>query len=249
MKASLTALALLLHATYAAAGAQGGWPEDARNLPLGRPPWILVVPAARADDGTIRLWDRQDEWLRSWVVPKATPDGIRTVAITGDSEDQKLVHGEQLDQMRVDSLRLLARKYSAEAVAVVVRNTTKDVAVAAWRSGAHATWEEASPSAPEDPRANALAVMDTLFSKEAAEAGASHDAATEEPTTRVIAERMSEDGYRMEYRLESPPESLAALQSSSSLRVTGSGEGTVDVLVLDGRDIADILADIGLGSH
>lgn len=247
MKDRLAALALLLHATTAAAVPQGAWPDDARSLPLGRPSWILVVPASRTDDGTIRLWDRQDEWLRSWVVPKATPDGIRTVAITGDSEDQKLIRGEQLDNMRVDSLRLLARKYSAEAVAVVVRDSGDDVAVAAWRVGTHATWDEASAGEAGDSRGTALAVMDTLFSK----AAASVDSAESAPLSavRVIAQRMSADGVRMEYRLECPQESLAALQGASSLQITRSGDGTVDVLVVDGREIGDILAEAGLGSN
>jgi hypothetical protein len=245
MIARLAALALLLYATTAAAVPQGAWPDDARNLPLGRPSWILVVPASRADDGAIRLWDRQDEWLRSWVVPKATPEGIRTVAITGDSEDQKLVHGEQLDNMRVDSLRLLARKYSADAVAVVVRDSSDDVAVAAWRVGAHATWEEASPGEAGNSRATALAVMDTLFSKAAAPA--EPEDGTSSPAVRVIAERMSADGIRMEYRIECPPEALSTLQGSSSLQVTRAEDGTVEVLVLDGREIGDILNEIGLG--
>ncbi len=247
MKARLASLALVLHATTAAAIPQGAWPDDARNLPLGRPSWILVVPASRADDGTIRLWDRQDEWLRSWVVPKATPDGIRTVAITGDSEDQKLIRGEQLDNMRVESLHLLARKYSADAVAVVVRDSGEDVAVAAWRAGAHATWDEASPGEGGDSRGTALAVMDTLFSKTAAPAETA--ASTPTAAVRVIAERMSADGVRMEYRIECPQDSLAALQGTSSLQITRSGDGTVDVLVLDGREIGDILAEIGLGSN
>lgn len=247
MKARLAALALLLHATTAAAVPQGAWPDDARNLPLGRPSWILVVPASRADDGTIRLWDRQDEWLRSWVVPKATPDGIRTVAITGDSEDQKLIRGEQLDNMRVDSLRLLAHKYSAEAVAVVVRDSGEDVAVAAWRAGAHATWDEASVGEARDSRGTALAVMDALFSKAAASAEPAEGATPS--AVRVVAQRMSADGIRMEYRLECPQESLAALQGTSSLQITRSGDGTVDVLVLDGREIGEILAEAGLGSN
>jgi hypothetical protein len=248
MKPRLAALALLLHATTAAAAPQGAWPDDARNLPLGRPSWILVVPASRADDGTIRLWDRQDEWLRSWIVPKATPDGIRTVAITGDSEDQKLVRGEQLDNMRVDSLRLLARKYSADAVAVVVRDSGEDVAVAAWRVGAHATWDEASSGEAGDSRGTALAVMDTLFSKANAPTGRT-DSPASATTVRVVAERMSADGVRMEYRLECSQENLGALQGSSSLQITRSGDGTVDVLVLDGREIGDILTEAGLSTN
>jgi hypothetical protein len=250
MKARIAALALLLHATTAAAVPQGAWPDDARNLPLGRPAWILVVPASRADDGSIRLWDRQDEWLRSWVVPKATPEGIRTVAITGDSEDQKLVHGEQLDDMRIDSLRLLARKYSADAVAVVVRDSAEDVAVAAWRVGAHATWEEAVPGESGMSRDAALSVIDALFSDVETKPPEPTEQAEESAYAsgvKVVAERISEDGIRMEYRIECPPEKLADIQASSSLEVTRSGDGTVDVLVLDGREISDILKEIGLG--
>lgn len=238
----LAAFALLLQASTAAALPQGAWPDEARNLPLGRPAWVLVVPASRADDGTIRLWDRQDEWLRSWVVPKATPQGIRTVAISGDSEDQKLVHGEQLDNMRVDSLRLLARKYSAEAVAVVVRDSAEAVAVAAWRVGTHATWEAAGQTDGQDARGAALAVMDSLFSKAAQSETATSSIG---PAVRVVAERLSTDGVRMEYRIECPPDRISLLEGSSSLQITRSGDGTVDVLVLDGRDITDILSEVG----
>jgi Uncharacterized protein conserved in bacteria (DUF2066). len=238
------ALAFLLQSSSVFALPQGNWPEEARNLPLGRPSWILVIPASRSEDGTIRLWDKQDEWLKSWIVPKKTPDGIRTVAITGDSEDQKLIHGEQLDNMRVDSLRVLARKYSAEAVAVVVRDSADDVAVAAWRSGSHATWDEAGPDVSEDPRGSALAVIDSLFSTVVT----SPSDTDQEPRAgvRVLAERMSADGYRMEYRLESSPEAIPMLQSATSLQVTNILDDVVDVLVLDGRDISDILRDLGL---
>lgn len=251
MKATLLAALLALQASNALALPQGAWPEEARSLPLGRPGWILVVPATRAADGSIRLWDRQDEWLRSWVVPKATPSGIRTVAISGDSEDQKLIHGEQLDNMRVDSLRILARKYGAEAVAVAVRDDEEEVAVAAWRAGAHATWEEAvSEAGSENPRTNALTVIDALFGEKAANHQAEvglPDAG--HPQVRVVAERLSADGLRMEYRVEIGADQVEALRSSSSVEITRFGEGTADVLVVDGRAIADIISEVGLPAY
>lgn len=245
MKPSLLAAAIALHAAHALAMPQGAWPEEARALPLGRPGWILVVPATRASDGSIRLWDRQDDWLRSWIVPRPTPSGIRTVAISGDTEDQKLIHGSQLDNMRVDSLRLLARKYGADAVAVAVRDTSEAVAVAAWRSGRHATWDHAVPTAASaEPRSGALAAMDDLFSKaysKEKEVLAGSDAST---PIRVVAERLSSDGVRMEYRLQVDDDQIEALNSSTSLEVTRIGAGTADVLVVDGREIAEIVAEI-----
>jgi len=244
MKAITTAILLILSSVPALAKPEGAWPEEARSLPLGRPAWVLVVPATRDPDGSIRLWDRQDQWLRSWIVPKATPGGIRTVAISGDSEDQKLIQGEQLDNMRVDSLKVLARKYSAEAVAVVVRDSREEVAVAAWREGAHATWNEAmSEAGAPEPRREALAVMDELFA-DASDAGQVSPRAAD--TARVVAERLSYDGVRMEYRLEIDSSLADMLRSSASLEVTRIGEGTADVLVMDGRDIADILLELGI---
>lgn len=251
MKATLLAALLAFHASHALALPQGAWPDEARSLPLGRPGWILVVPATRTADGSIRLWDRQDDWLRSWVVPRPTPSGIRTVAISGDSEDQKLIHGEQLDNMRVDSLRILARKYGAEAVAVVVRDAEEEVAVAAWRSGAHATWDEAvSEAGSENPRTNALTVIDALFGEKTAPRRAG-DAVpyAGHPQVRVVAERLSADGVRMEYRVEIGADQVEALRSSSSVEITRFGDGTADVLVVDGRAITDIISEAGFPTY
>lgn len=248
MKSLLITAAIALQASCALALPQGAWPNEARDLPLGRPGWILVVPATRTENGSIRLWDRQDDWLRSWVVPRPTPSGIRTVAISGDSEDQKLIHGEQLDNMRVDSLRVLARKYGAEAVAVVVRDAAEEVAVAAWRAGGHATWTEAvSDSGSSDPRVSALAAIDGLFDNQTATPRGSEPAAESGGmSVRVVAERISGDGVRMEYRLQIGEDQIETLKLSSSLEVFRFGDGTADVVVLDGRGIADIIAEAGL---
>jgi hypothetical protein len=207
---------------------------------------VLVVPATRSDDGSIKLWDKQDTWLDSWVVPKPTPEGIRTVAITGDSEDQKLIHGDQLDSMRLDSLRILARKYGADAVAVAVKDSLDGVAVAAWKSGKEPTWEQADAATSPDPRIDALAVMDTLFAAPTAQQATPLVSDLERGPVRIVAERLSQDGVRMEYRIQCTQGQAGILGTSSSLQVTRSGDGTADVLVLDGREIADILNEIEL---
>lgn len=247
MKLRLATLsALLLQSFTALASPQGSWPPEARNVPVGRPTWVLVVPATRSDDGLIKLWDKQDSWTDTWVVPKPTPGGIRTVAITGDSEDQKLVRGEQLDHMGLESLHTLARKYGAEAVAVVVRDSNDEVAVAAWKPGREPTWEAAPGVAATDPRGGALAVIDALFAAPAAQQTEVAASETETGPVKIIAERLSSDGVRMEYRIQCTEGQAATLGTSSSLQVTRSGEGTADVLVLDGREIDGILREIGL---
>lgn len=236
--------AFLLQSTIAIAAPQGAWPESARDLPLGRPSWVLVVPAIRTDDGDIRLWDRADDWVRSWVVPRPTPSGIRTVAISGDSEDQKLIGGDQLDDMRVAALGTLARKYGAEAVAVVVRDAEQAIAVAAWREGRHATWSLGTPQSDGDEtRMAALTAIDDIFV----------EAVQDEPyemlesvaVATVIAERIAPDGAGMEYRIEVASPLAERLASSPSLRISSHGETTTDVIVIDGRPIAEILQELG----
>lgn len=243
MKRLLAVLALLLSAPSASAAPEGAWPEEARAISLGRPAWVLVVPAVRDANGGFVLWDRTSPWSRAWTVPKATPSGIRTVAITGDSEDQKLIHAAQIDNMSSESLRMLARKYEADAVAVVVQDQLEAVAVAAWRTGRHATWD--TPATTGDPRKVALDTMDTIFSGSGTTSSSAR-AEVRPDGVRILAQRMSADGYRMEYRLEAGQREADAISVSPSLSVKGSGEGTVDVIVLDGRAIEDVIHEVGL---
>ena len=244
MKLSLSAIALLASAVAASASPQGTWPDASRDLPLGRPTWILVVPAVRDASGSIVLWDRASDWTKAWVVPKATPGGIRTVSISGDSEDQKVIHAEQLDNMSSEALKTLANKYAADAVAVVVRDSASEVAVAAWKRGQHATWEQAPPGA--DGRIAALSAIDVLFSGSgidapSADAGAVPDAGG---PVSVLAQRYNDDVGSMEYRVRASKTQADALAATGSVRLTGSGDGTVDLVVVDGSPIQDVIASV-----
>lgn len=235
---------LLLSATVALPAAQGIWPEEARALPMDRPAWVLVVPAVRGDDGRIQLWDRFSPWSREWVVPRATPAGLRTISISGDSEDQKLIRPEQLDNMSSETLRLLAGKYGAEAVAVAVEDAGSSVAVAVWKKGGHATWEAASVDG--SPRAAALRTIDELFSGTDGHDARMSAVGEGEPAAAIVAQRSDPQTGLMEYRIEASPEAARLIGSSPSLRLTGQDGSVVDVLVVDGRAIEDIMMEAGV---
>ena len=121
MKKILLPLFLALATFHAnAANIEGAWPQDARGGSLRKPAWVLVVPAKRQDDGSLLVWDRNDSWVRQWIVPAKTPKGLRTVAIVGDSEDKRLVAATQIDNMQSSALRQISRKYNAPAIALAV---------------------------------------------------------------------------------------------------------------------------------
>lgn len=235
-----TALLVYLAASAASAAPQGIWPEEARDLPMSRPGWVLVVPAVRGGDGCIQLWDRFSPWSREWVVPRATPAGVRTVSISGDAEDQKLIRPEQLDNMSSETLRLLAGKYGAEAVAVAVEDGEGQVAVAVWKRGGHATWDVAPADA--QPRKAALSAIDGLFSGVESRP---EPAADVEGAAAILAQRITEEGLP-EYRLQVDARAAGLAAASASLRVEARDGGTMDVVVLDGRDVEDVLRDAGI---
>jgi hypothetical protein len=242
MRRALAASLLLFASFPAFASPQGIWPEEARSLPMGRPSWVLVVPAVRGGDGRIQLWDRFSPWSREWVVPRPTPSGVRTVSISGDAEDQKLIRSDQLDNMSSETLRLLAGKYGAEAVAVVVEDADSAVAVAVWKRGGHATWEAADMAG--DPRKAALATIDDLF-------GGADGRETPEsspvgvPSASILAQRGLEGGL-LEYRIRADEEAARLIEASPSLRVSARDGETMDVVVVDGRDVEDVMHEAGV---
>jgi hypothetical protein len=242
MRRALAASLLLVASSPAFASPQGVWPEEARSLSMGRPSWVLVVPAVRGGDGRIQLWDRFSPWSREWVVPRPTPSGVRTVSISGDAEDQKLIRSDQLDNMSSETLRLLAGKYGAEAVAVVVEDADSAVAVAVWKRGGHATWEAADMAG--DPRKAALATIDDLFGgADAREASSS--ASDGVPSASILAQRSLEGGL-VEYRITANEEAVRLIDASPSLRVSARDGGTMDVVVVDGRDVEDVMHEAGV---
>ena len=244
----IAAACVCVSAVQALAAPHGTWPDQARARPMPRPAWVLVVPAMRLDDGSIKVWSRADDWPQEWVVPKATSSGLRTVAISGDSEDQKLILPQELDNMRMDSLRRMAGKYGAEAVAVAVVDVSGNVAVAAWARGSEATWDEASGEG--DPRGAALRLVDGLFGGDTERpATETDDAAVASPfdgRVYVVGERQDPSGGPMEYRIEIPDGEADVLRNAVDLTVTRTGGGTTDVTVAGGRSLLDVLAELGL---
>lgn len=228
-------LALMIAAASPAMSApQGPWPEEARGLGLPKAEWILVVPARRLADGSVSVWNRDDEWTGQWIVPRQTPAGVRTVAIVGDAEDRRMVDGTALDVMDASVLSRLAAKYRAPAVAVAITDSRGEVAVAGWIKGAGASWIEASGAGG---REGSLAAMDMIFTGGGGEA--SFDVA-------ITGQRMN--GGWMEYRIEvyDPIIEDVISQISGVEVVATAGPQALVVRVTDGRDVETALRSAGL---
>ncbi|MDW9478796.1 hypothetical protein GOB57_08765 [Sinorhizobium meliloti] len=248
MKPLAAALALLA-ASSAFASPQGTWPEDMRGYSLPKQEWIMIIPATRGPDGTVSVWNRADSWNREWIVPKATPSGTRTVAVSGDSEDMRIVSPEQIDNMSVSALSKLAGKYGASAIAVVVAEETGEVAVAAWASGNYATWDMVLDQ-EGDPRSNALRKLDEIYAGAApvtapAEAGEAED----QEYVAIVGQRYNEEIGRMEYRISGPLDLLDRIVANPAFGIASRNEDvpqSVDLTVLDGRDVERVLAEAGL---
>ena len=238
------AILLLLAAPPALAAPEGSWPQDMRGYSLPRQDWIMIIPATREQDGSVSVWNRDDPWNRSWRVPRPTPSGTRTVAVNGDSEDMRIVSPGQIDNMSVGALSKLAAKYGASSIAVVVEDDAGDVAVAAWARGNYATWE-ATPGYG-DPREAALDVLDGIFS--GAEPPPSPEASGDD-TVSIVGQRPDASAGGMEYRITGRPSALDRIAASTEFRINRRNDDvppSVDVTVLDGRDVEEALARAGV---
>lgn len=229
--AALTAWVMIpILCTPIHAEAEGSWPPEARGEVLPKPSWVLVIPVVRSADGSIEAWNRKSTWTRRWVVPKTTGEGLRTVAITGDSEDARMVTGEAIDNMDTASLGRISAKYGAPAIAVVVQSALGDTAVAAWSPGMSAVWDMTEPG--EDSHAGALRIIGQLFSGRAT------------PRLRIAGVRTM-DGAE-QYKLESDdPATLDRLYDRDGLTVVEEsrmpGHSYAVVTVSEGRDIESVL--------
>jgi hypothetical protein len=244
----LVAAAAFLAPLSANATAQGAWPNDFRGGTFAKPAWILVVPVQRQSNGSLAIFDRMNPWVREWIVPQATAQGIRTVTIVGDSEDKRLVSADDIDQMRGSALQKLARKYNAPAVAIAVSDADGTTAVAAWMPGRQATWD--TPVEGEGKKA-LITALDAIFTgSERAVGTTSEQIAESRPAARIVAERLNKDQNKMEYRIEPlTREAEQLIGGSPSLRYLGqaSGDGSVmEVRVMDGSTIETILAAVGV---
>lgn len=233
---------MLFPTTLSFAAPEGSWPEEASHLSLSKKSWVLVIPARRNDVGEITLWDKSDEWLQQWIVPRQTPNGTKTVAITGDADDRRMILGWHLENMDVDALNKLANKYKAPSIAVAVADSSKQVAVAGWVSGEGAAWRYAQSSGLS--RDGTLSSLDDIFSgySEPSEVPISED------SVAITGQRHNE-GW-VEYRLESfDKAAIDRLYNVPGLEIVGEydqNSPSVIVRVTDGRDIETILRSAGI---
>jgi hypothetical protein len=241
MRSNLTSAAAFLFAALASTSAvlaspvEGMWPSESRGAVQPKPKWIIVVPLVREASGVITAWNRNDPWVRKWVVPKTIGGGIRTVTVTGDAEDVRNVSGEQFDNMDAAALRRLTSKYGASALAVVVYGGQGEAAVAAWTPGQQASWDVTKSG--EDPKDGAMRILGDLFS------GASIQSSRLKITgVRTIA---GIDQYRLEAKDWSVMDSLRASRSLEVVETFDSaGRPTAIVKVTSGRAIEDIIGGI-----
>jgi len=231
MKRLSLALAVMIAPARSLAGAEGYWPPEARGMTLPKPAWVLVVPAQRGADGTVSAWDRTGPWMRKWVVPRSAKGNLRTVAVTGDSEDARIVDGTQIDNMDTSALGRLASKYGAPAVAVVLEGTEGEAAVAVWKPGHGAAWDMTHPG--EDAREGSLRLIGELFSGQ------------RKPRFQITGVR-TVAGVE-QYRLSAGDASLLdRLGEMPGIKVVETLDGDDDrpsavVTVTDGRRIEDVL--------
>ncbi|MCS4089802.1 hypothetical protein [Rhizobium sp. BK176] len=250
MKLPAVAVLTLFAATAALASPQGSWPEDMRGYSLPKQDWIMILPATRKPDGTVSVWNRAEAWNRQWIVPKATPDGTRTVAVNGDSEDMRIVSPEQIDNMSVSALSRLAGKYGASAIAVVVLEEPGQVAVAAWAKGNYATWESAVDEG--SPRLDALKTLDEIYADADRDMAAVANATSESQDdwrVTIVGQRFDERAGRMEYRVSGSGAALDKIAADQAFEVTSRNEDvppTMDLSVRDGRDVEQVLSEAGV---
>lgn len=235
-------MTLLASTSLGTAAPQGSWPDEASQISLSKKDWILVVPARRNEIGEIALWDKGDAWMQEWVVPRQTPNGTRTVAITGDAEDKRMILGWHLENMDVNALQKLAGKYKAPAVAIAVEDANKQVAVAGWVAGEGAAWRGIGNAAAA--RSGTLAALDDIFS------GYSDPSEISVVDEKVeITGQRQNDGWT-EYRLESFDQaSIDRLYNIPGLEVVGeptTNNPSVIVRITDGRDIEMVLRSAGI---
>jgi hypothetical protein len=212
---------------------------------------VLVVPAKRQEDGTLLVWDRNDSWVRQWIVPEKTPKGLRTVAIVGDSEDKRLIAATQIDNMQSSALRQIARKYNAPAIALAVSSGEEQV-VAAWIPGYNATWDYAATGL--ENRKASLETIDQLFSGHQAVAasdfGAEH---TDMEGVVVLAERFNSQAQTMEYRVRAPnAEAENRMLGSNRFIILGrasSDQSILEIRMNDNTPIEKALQEAGLSPH
>jgi hypothetical protein len=242
MRSLIALFEFFIFTTMACASPEGSWPEEASYISLSKKNWVLVIPARRSENGEIVLWNKEDEWLQQWIVPRQTNSGMKTVAITGDADDRRLVQGYHLENMDVNVLNKLAAKYRAAAIAIAIKDKSEQLAVAGWVSGEGAAWR--SINSHEANREAALGMIDDIFNGYSDPS----EGTVQEDTIAITGQRQNA-GWT-EYRLEYfSPESILKLQSIPGVEIVGNSDTnrpSVIVRITDGRDIETVLRSAGI---
>lgn len=138
------------------------WPDQAYERGLPRPDWVLAIPARRASDGSLTIWDRNDPWTSAWRVP-ITVDGLRIVTLFGDTEDRRSITPDAIDGMLVDQMQPVMEKYGAPALALIVDDGS-GIALAGYVPGYPASWTLAAETADtEETRKASADLLASLF--------------------------------------------------------------------------------------
>ena len=194
----LTALLLIApHEVSAQSSPAAPWPSAAQGRSLPRPDWVLAIPARRQGDGSLVIWDRNDDWTKVWRVPKAV-DGLRIVTLLGDSEDRKSITPSAIDEMLVDQMRPVMDKYGAPALALIVTDG-QSTAVAGYVPGWTAAWTEVMyADGLAETRSLATDAISAMFSEPFTQAPTS---AGSVGAVEIQAYRQNPETGGMDYRL------------------------------------------------
>lgn len=248
-KSSLVALTLVAFflisplEAYAQSSPAAPWPIAAQGRSLPRPDWVLAIPARRQADGSLAIWDRNDDWTKEWRVPKVV-DGLRIVTLLGDSEDRKRITPSAIDEMLVDQMRPVMDKYGAPALALIVTDG-QSTAVAGYVPGWTAAWTDV-PYAAGLPETHALstAAISGMFSEPYSQPLATDTGAE---AVEIRAYRQNPETGGMDYKLV-----LHGTQDmlQYQLNTISSFAGTVVVnqqLIAADQLLVEITRNIGAG--
>jgi len=239
MNAKMLTMAAVLAVFSSAACAgpvEGLWPPESKGTVQPKPKWIMVIPVVRDASGSISAWNRNDPWVRKWIVPKPVGNGIRAVTVTGDADDVRSVTGEQFDNMDTSALRRLLNKYGASAIAMVVAGDQGTAAVAAWTPGQQASWDVTRPN--EDPKEGAMRILGELFS------GPASSAQTNKIKITGVRTVAGVDQYRLEGRDWNAIDGLRGNRAIEILEtMENDGHPTVIVRVTNGRTIEEAIGE------
>lgn len=238
---------------YAYDEAAAPWPERARGRSLPRPAWILVIPASRDAQGRLSVWNRDEDWTKSWRVP-SIEGRTRIVTLMGDSEDLRTITADAFDGMEIAPIERVMRKYGAPAIALAVE-AEESAAIAVYVPGYAASWNavEKGETAASTHRQAVATIAEMISSGQGAVPTTETVSAPETDTIGIMAWRPSPDGYGAEFRLELTGSdrilnAVSSLPAVTMLDYYGSEGKTIATLRYDGdaENFETLLRETGI---